>query len=117
MELEGDLGVETEGEVVVEDAEGQRVADVARAGRLVGRRLGVLLDEQLPPVQVHHLAVVHRRQYLRDRLVRVALRVGSVRFFSLKKLNQTQPNQPTNQPANTTKARPWRRHEEPGQAQ
>ena len=68
MELEGDLGVETEGEVVVEDAEGQRVADVARAGRLVGRRLGVLLDEQLPPVQVHHLAVVHRRQYLRDRL-------------------------------------------------
>ena len=89
MELEGDLGVETEGEVVVEDAEGQRVADVARAGRLVGRRLGVLLDEQLPPVQVHHLAVVHRRQYLRDRLVRVALRVGSVRFFSLKK---TKPN-------------------------
>ena len=76
VEFQGDLSVDAERKVVVDDAERQRVAArVSLRVRLVigGRRVGVALHLQLPAVKHHRLALLHARQDLGYRLVRIAL--------------------------------------------
>ena len=74
MKIEGDLSVDTEREVIVDDAERQSIPHVASSrAELFGRSIRILLHQQLPTIQHDRVSVAHARQNLRYRLVRVAL--------------------------------------------
>jgi hypothetical protein len=71
VELQGDVCVDAEGVVVVDDIEGQVLLALGRV--LVGRgvRLRVALDDQLPAIEYRGLALGEAHQDLADGLVRV----------------------------------------------
>ena len=80
VKIEGDLSVDSERKVIINDAQRERISARMMAATAVAavvatlRGLFVLLHLQVPSVEQHRFSFAHTRKDLGDGLVRVPLR-------------------------------------------